>query len=192
LRVSLISYLRRIYGLSWSEEPAAQADKEAGAECLWQAMAADWWDWHAGSRFFWHWPASHQVAARDGYAPFVIGELPVYRCPQQGERDSTYRAKVIDKLKNVREKRYISRGSMKSLTSFFWVPKGVQDICMVYDAMRSGLNDALWAPSFSMPTVESLTRGIMSHSWMGNLNIGEMFSNFCLHPSLAPYCGVDL
>jgi hypothetical protein len=156
-------------------------------------MAADWWEWHAGSRlFFWRWPQCHRVAARDGYAPFIQGSLPAYHRPQQGKTDSQYRNKVIEKLKTVRDKRYISRGSVMSLTSFFWVPKGERDIRMVYDATRSGLNEALWAPSFGMPTVDSLTRGIMPHSWMGDLDIGEMFLNFCIHPSLAPYCGVDL
>jgi hypothetical protein len=27
---------------------------------------------------------------------------------------------------------------------------------------------------------------------MGDLDIGEMFLNFCLHPDLQPYCGVDV
>ncbi len=27
---------------------------------------------------------------------------------------------------------------------------------------------------------------------MGDLDIGEMFLNFCLHPELRPFCGVDL
>ena len=26
---------------------------------------------------------------------------------------------------------------------------------------------------------------------MGDLDIGEMFLNFCLHPDIQPYCGVD-
>jgi hypothetical protein len=27
---------------------------------------------------------------------------------------------------------------------------------------------------------------------MGVLDIGELFLNFCLHPKLQPYCGVDI
>ncbi len=63
---------------------------------------------------------------------------------------------------------------------------------MVYDATRSRLNDSLWAPGFGLPIVDSLTRGIDEQTWMGDLDIGEMFLNFCLHPELQPYAGVDL
>jgi len=63
---------------------------------------------------------------------------------------------------------------------------------MVYDATRSKLNESLWAPSFGLPTVESLLRGIEEETWMGDLDIGEMFLNFGLHPTLQPYAGVDL
>ena len=63
---------------------------------------------------------------------------------------------------------------------------------MVYDATRSKLNASLWAPNFGLPTVDSLLRGINETAWMGDLDIGEMFLNFCLHPTLQPYCGIDL
>jgi hypothetical protein len=40
-------------------------DREAGAECIYRAMGADWWDWKGGSRLlFWHWSLVHQGAAR--------------------------------------------------------------------------------------------------------------------------------
>jgi hypothetical protein len=42
---------------------------------------------------------------------------------------------------------------VSSLTSFFAVPKGTAGIRVVYDATRSGLNDAIWAPNFFLPTI---------------------------------------
>jgi hypothetical protein len=63
---------------------------------------------------------------------------------------------------------------------------------MVYDATRSGLNDALWSPNFGLPTVESLLRGEEFGTWMGDINLGEMFLNFCHDEDLLEFCGVDL
>ncbi|MFN9978756.1 MAG: hypothetical protein ACK53Y_02520, partial [bacterium] len=31
-----------------------------------------------------------------------------------------------------------------------------------------------------------------SHSWMGDLDMGEQFLNFPLHPDLQKFCGIDL
>jgi hypothetical protein len=141
---------------------------------------------------FWRWPADHQQMARDGYQQFVQSQLPQFKRPQPKEKDSTLKAQVREKLAGVRRRRYIDKGEVKSLTLYFGVPKGDRDIRMVYDATRSRLNECLWAPGFGLPTVDSLTRGIDEHSWMGNLEIGKMFLNFCLHPRLQPYAGVDL
>lgn len=63
---------------------------------------------------------------------------------------------------------------------------------MVYDASKSQLNACLWAPNFALPMVDTLVSGIDEHSWLGDIDIGEMFFNFMLHPELQPYAGVDL
>ena len=54
---------------------------------------------------------------------------------------------MIDKLVKVRARGYIGKllnGPIKSLTHYFAVPKGDNDIRMVYDMTASGLNQALW------------------------------------------------
>lgn len=63
---------------------------------------------------------------------------------------------------------------------------------MVYDASASGLNASLWVPSFALPSAESLLDNITIDTWMGDLDMGEQFLNFPLHPSLQVYCGIDL
>jgi hypothetical protein len=63
---------------------------------------------------------------------------------------------------------------------------------MVYDATKSGLNGSLWAPSFGLPTVDSTLRSIDFNTYLGDLDLGEMFLNFKLHPFVQPYAGVDL
>jgi hypothetical protein len=62
------------------------------------------------------------------------------------------------KLQKVRRLGYLVPGPVRSLTSFFSVPKGMDDIRMVYDGMKSGLNEAMWAPWFSLPMVEAHLR----------------------------------
>ncbi len=62
----------------------------------------------------------------------------------------------------------------------------------MYDASKSNLNKCLWAPNFGLPTEDALVRNIYETVWMGDLDIEEMFLNFCLHPDLQPYYGVDL
>jgi hypothetical protein len=99
---------------------------------------------------------------------------------------------VKTKLSNVREKRYVTPGQVHSLTSYFWVPKGDQDIRMVYDTTKSGLNTCIWSPSFSLPSADSFTDNLESGSWMMDMGLGEMFLNFPLDEQLRPYCGIDL
>jgi hypothetical protein len=125
VRRSLTQYLSTKYGRGWlSREP----------------------EWKSGSRLmFWRWPEGQQRVARDGYQQFIVAKLPTYKCPQPKERDVTIRTQVKDKLEAVRRKKYIDKGHVNSLTSYFRVPKGDRDIRMVYDATRSRLNECLWA-----------------------------------------------
>jgi len=60
------------------------------------------------------------------------------------------------------------------------VPQAKVDIRVVYDATQCGLNDALWAPNFFLPTVDSILRNASSATWFGDINLGEMFLNYAL------------
>ena len=84
-------------------------------------------------------------------------------------------ALMHSKLKKVWEQRYNAPGFIKSLTWLFTVPKGKDNIWMVYNGSKSGLNDVLWAPWFPLLTVGT---------YMANLDIHEMFLNFILHELL--------
>ena len=79
-----------------------------------------------------------------------------------------------------------------SLTSYFDVEKGEDDIRMVYDGTKCGLNGSVWVPTFFMPTIKTHLRAVVEGTFMADLDVGEMFLNFMLHPTLRPYCGVDL
>ncbi|KAL7574377.1 hypothetical protein ACA910_008478 [Epithemia clementina (nom. ined.)] len=63
---------------------------------------------------------------------------------------------------------------------------------MVYDGTKSLLNDALFAPWFSLPTVNTMLRTVAEDTWSADNDFGEMFLNFWLHPELRMYAGIDL
>jgi hypothetical protein len=50
---------------------------------------------------------------------------------------------VAKKLEKLRDRKYVVHGEVLSLTSFFAVPKGVDDIRVVFDGTKSGLNAAI-------------------------------------------------
>jgi len=131
----------------------AARDRDVGRACVARASLASWWKWKDGSTlFFWRWAR----AVRDGVPVFVGGDLPNCKQQMQQEQDKGTKAHIIGNLSKVVARRYVSKGLVKSLTKFFSVPKGEDNICMVYDASALGLNDALWAPNFGLPDVDSV------------------------------------
>lgn len=97
-----------------------------------------------------------------------------------------------DKFEKFRRKRYVSKGPVLGLTSYFTVPKGDGDVRVVFDGTKSGLNASIWSPSFGLPSSSSLLATLEPGTWMADIDVGEMFYNFLLDPKLRPYCGVDL
>jgi len=68
----------------------------------------------------------------------------------------------------------------------------LHDIRMVYNVTSSGLNNAVWVPWFSLPTVESHLRAVDPDTYMADNYIGKMFLNFMLDVEIRPFAGVDL
>jgi hypothetical protein len=108
------------------------------------------------------------------------------------EKDAVIQNKVIEKLSNIHFKQYIRPGDVQNLTNYFAFPKGDSDIQIVHDASKSGLNDSLWVPSFTLPGAEALVDMLDSKSVMMDLDLGEMFLNFPMHPSVQPFCGINV
>jgi hypothetical protein len=75
---------------------------------------------------------------------------------------------------------------------YFAVPKGEDDVRLVYDATANGLNECVWSSSFWLPTINTLVRGLDMNLWMTNRDMGDMFLNFQLHKSAIPFTGVNL
>jgi hypothetical protein len=103
--------------------------------------------------FHWHWPKFYQEVIRDGLKVFFQAEPPKYKKSQRDISDPEVKTKVSAKLDKVRARGYISPGIVESLTAFFAVPKGEDDIRLVYNGSMSGLNSSLWVPCFFLPTI---------------------------------------
>ena len=72
-------------------------------------------------------------------------------------RDKEICNAIAIKMKKVVDRRYVISGRIYNLTGYFHIPKGLGDIRLVYDATKSKLNDAVWAPRFGLPTAEDTT-----------------------------------
>jgi hypothetical protein len=67
-----------------------------------------------------------------------------------------------------------------SLTRFFAVAKGDEDIRMMYNGTLSGLNARLWCPLFTLSTINTMVRALELRIHTGDIDVCEMFSNFIL------------
>jgi hypothetical protein len=137
---SFSKFMKKKHGALWYRKK--DPDLIAGRDCLDRGAKASFWEWCGGSRlFFWRWPDESRIWARDGHHVYVRGRLPSYRKSQPRETDPGIKAQVTQKLRKFIDRVYIRPGAVKSLISFFSVPKGEGDVRLVFDSMRSGLND---------------------------------------------------
>ena len=173
--------------------PGTTLDVEAGRDCVRRAAGATWWEWAFGSRLmFWNWPDKTRTWARSGQPHFLVKDLPRFKKAQKKPANERDRKMVANKIEKVRAKGYIAPGEVKSLTHFFYVPKGESDIRMVYNGTSSGLNDCLFAPHFGLPVIRHAVRGLLPGYHQADIDIAEMFLNFNLGIDLHAYAGVDL
>jgi hypothetical protein len=123
---------------------------------------------------------------------YFVTSPPIYLKVQRDEKDPDVKKKDTVKLAKARERCYIGPGQVVSLTSFFAVPKGKDDIRMVYDGSVSGLNDDIWVPGFTLPTVHTHLRAVEAGTFMVDVDVGGVFLNFMLHSSIRPFAGLDI
>jgi hypothetical protein len=74
----------------------------------------------------------------------------------------------------------------------FPVPKGADDIRVVWDLAKNGLNEHMFTPSFFLPTMNTYLRRLPAGAYCGDFDIGEQFHNYILHESEQVYCGVEV
>ena len=200
VRNSFFNYLDSEYETTWrSSSQKHQPDSElakdikAFVDCAYTVRKTTWFEWPEGScLFFWRWQRSYKSNVRDGIPYWFKGSKPRAKKPQSYEQDDEVRKRVREKLSTVRRRGYIRAGFVKSLIRYFSVPKGEDDVRMVYDCTSSGFNRWVWVPSFGLPTVETMLRSVEHRTWLGDIDVGEQFLNFPLDPKAQLYCGVDL
>lgn len=196
--------LRTNFGADWYTKPRStskgkstlvQVEVHALSNVMWHATEADWFEYHRGSQLhYFRFPPIYQKMARDGVRVFFEKKGPTSKRAARPIEDPVLRAKVRKKLEKVINRAYIVEAgiSLKSLIKYFPVPKGEDDIRIVYDATANELNEAVWVPSFWLPTVESMLRALDPNSFMLDRDIGEQFLNFPLHETAWAYTGLDL
>jgi hypothetical protein len=192
-------YLRTMHGQGWNAQKRrgkGNIDHDANAmkEIVWRAANNSWFEYPAGSRVhFFRFPRKYLKLARDGVpifyksaGPDVIKSQP----PMQQEE----RRVLKDKIWKMWKKQYVEAPSRKlsSAIMYFAVPKGKDDWRTVFHAGANGLNDSVWAPSFWLPTVDSLLRIVDDTSFMEDRDLGEMFLNFELHHNTRRFTGIDV
>jgi hypothetical protein len=97
--------------------------------------------------------------------------------------DPDLHAKAKEKITKVVRRRYLVMAgiTIKSLIKYFAVPKGEDNVRLVYDATVNNLNECVWVPSFWLPTIDSLVRALDEQSWMTDCDVSNMFLNYQLH-----------
>jgi hypothetical protein len=164
-----------------------------GGDAVARLAASTWWNWEDRSRpIHWRWPEEYCSIICDGLPIYFLQTMLPYRVPQGDKKDPVTKAQLVTKLQKACDRRYIAAGPVDSLTAFFAVKKGDDDVCPVYDSSVSGLNDSIWMPRFVLPTIQTHLCQLEAGTFMCDLDVREICLNFILHRSICPLAGVDL
>ena len=178
---------------SWSAE--FLRDLRIGSEAVTKILNSTFWEWNQGSSLlFWRWPLEFRRAARDGFPPYFLYEPP-HNKSRQGKIKNDEVDVIWSKMKKFLERNYITivkPSFVKNLTHFFIVPKGDQDVRMVFNGTKSGLTDALWAPSFWLPNAVSMLRSLSFGHKSVDIDLGKHFLNHPIHETLVSLSAIDL
>ena len=66
---------------------------------------------------------------------------------------------------------YVTGEKADSILHYFYVPKGLDDVWIVYNRTVCGLNDVIWAPHFGLPYVSHTLRNLMPGYYQCDLDI---------------------
>jgi hypothetical protein len=165
---------------------------EAACKILWRATENDWFEYLLGSRLlYFGFPYQYRTQALSGVKVNFIKEGP----PLGVDEKEVFKKKIVKFV----AKRYIAPilGRVLSLIKYFAIPKGiingiVQDWRTVFHAGANKLNNCVYMPSFSLPSLNSLLRIVNEMTVMLDHDIGKMFLNFNLHPQTVPFACIDV
>jgi hypothetical protein len=195
--------MRRTHGDDWGTGPWVKygqmtklgKDREAIAGMLWHTSHTSWFEYHAGSRLVhFRFPPLYRTMARDGVPVWFKHPGPTTREAQPLISDPAIQAKAKEKIGKVVRRRYLVTMDIiiKLLIKYFAVPKGDDDVRIVYNTTANRLNECAWVLSFWLPTIDTLMHALDENSWILDRDMGDMFLNYQLHSSAMPFTGVDL
>ena len=116
---------------------------------IWNMSHTTYFEYKAGTKLIYFiFPEFYHGMVRDGVPIFLETEGPLWMEKQPPISDPHIQARVREKIEKVIDQRYLflSRMHPKSYIHYFGIPKGDDNIQIVYDGTASGLNDAMWAP----------------------------------------------
>jgi hypothetical protein len=182
---------------SWlkTSEAAVELKRNVVAvrECVQRCADSSWWEWSDGSRLlFWRWPSKWRNEARDGAKGHHTGNPKPRLNYLQVPMTEDIARQDHQKLEKLLRRRYITCGPCKNTVPRFAVPKGSDDIRVVWDLRKNGLNEHMLTPGFFLPTVATYLRRLSSGAHSGDFDIGEQFHNYMLHPTEQIFCGVHI
>ena len=204
LRTDCIDRLRKNYGRNWMTLPRRKKNGQptklgieilALSNIMWHSTEANFFEYKSGSALhYFRFPIFYQGIAKEGVPVFFEKDGPTSMRGQPPVEDEQARAVLRSKVGKVIKRGYLFGSGIKlrSLIRYFAVPKTGKDYRIVYDATANKLNDAVWAPSFWLPTVDTLVRYVDANTWMMDRDIGDMFLNFPLDKRVWPYTGLNL
>ncbi len=177
LFLDCLTYLRTAHGAAWVKARHTKNghltefgwDHKAIAAILWHSVHTSWFEFNAGSRLiFFCFPKQYQKMARDGVRVFFEHPGPTMWEAQPDISNPKLQEMAKEKILKVVKHWYLRMAGtqVKSYIKYFTVPKGEDDIRLVYDAMANRLNKCVWVPTFWLPTIDSLVRGVDKDSWM--------------------------
>ena len=180
--------------LQWLRQNITQENVIAIRDCVKRCALSDWWTWEHGSRLlFWRWPPVWINEARDGSPGFHFKQpRPQLRFPQVPLKEEWIILKDKEKLEKLLRRGYIVKGRCRVTVPRFPVPKGDDDIRVVWDLAKNGVNETMYTPTFFLATMSTYLRRVEPGIYGGDFDVGEQFHNYCLHPSEQPYCGVEI
>ena len=198
------AYLASAYGADWERKPCRKrGDERTKLDCdqgaitsmLWHSTHTNWFEFNAGSRLVhFRFPERYRKEARGKVKVYFKRHRPTTLKMQPIIEDVTICAKTKEKISKVLKQRYLlpSDSLVKLNIKYSAVPKGDNNVRMVYEATANKLNEAVWVPTLWLPTIDSLVHTVCSTSWMTDRDLGYMFLNYQLHEDVRPFTGVDL
>ena len=168
-------------------------DIRFGTEGLCCISNSSFFAWTSGSSLlFWRWHSNLQHIAKHGFPTHISNQLPSnFKRPKKPS--AKIHQKILEKIIKSLRRNYLKPATLKvkNLIDYFAVPKA-DDIRLVLNGSSCGLNNAVWASNFWLPTAKTMIRQMGFNYKFVDIDLGEMFLNFPLDPKLVNYSGMDV